>query len=178
MIFAVIIFRPPAVDINRAVDNLVFGFPSGLQGGKIYKRLESRTGLPQRLNRAVKLAFVIIDPADHRFDGAVFAQNHGCALGNIAAGIGFDGFGKNFFRRLLNMLVKRGINVNIAVALADIGINLIINPVGKMAAAFDFIIFFGADRQVLRGLLFFFADDVVVDHILQHNRGTGFGAFF
>ena len=139
MIFFVDVFRLPVADAERKVANGIARFIAVLQSGQINKGFECRARLPQGIDCPVKLAFLIVNAADHRFDGAALVQNDNRSLGHVASLVGANGLGQNSVGRLLNMLVKRGVNVNVVFPLADIGIDVIINPVGEIFSALNFV---------------------------------------
>ena len=139
MIFFVDVFRLPVADAERKVANGIARFIAVLQSGQINKGFECRARLPQGIDCPVKLAFLIVNATDHRFDGATLVQNDNRSLGYVAFLVGANGLSQNSVGRLLNMLVKRGVNVNVVFPLADIGIDVIINPVGEIFSALDFV---------------------------------------
>ena len=171
VIFFAVVFRFPVADGDRIVVDFVVGIPAFFKSRQIDERLECRTRLPKRLSGSVELAFLIIDAAGHRFYGAVSVQHHHRAVGDVFAfRVGKNRLPEGAFRRFLNFLVKRGVNVDVVFPFADIGVYFLIDPVGEISAAFEFVVNAGADRHFQRFGLLFRGDDGGVDHVLQYHR--------
>ena len=64
-IFAAVVLRRPALDVERRILPHGVGRQAGFDGGEIDERLERRARLALRGHRAVELAFRIIAAADH-----------------------------------------------------------------------------------------------------------------
>ena len=171
IIFFIVIFRFPFADGERNIINAVFAFPAVLQRRQINERLEGRTRLPQRGYRPVKLAFAVIDAADHGFDLAAFVQNNHRTFADIAVFGGKYRLTENFFGIFLNFLIQSRININIIVALADIIVDFSVNPIGKIIGSLNLIRPILADGQSQGIFHLSFGKGVVVDHVLQNHLG-------
>ena len=85
------------------------------------------------------MAVFIINAADQSFNGAAAIQNDNGAFADMAVFVLCNHFLQDLFGFLLQILVKRGADVYVLIALADVGVDLIINHVGKMMSAFNFV---------------------------------------
>ena len=95
-----IVFRPPRrhagalVDLDRPVHHQRRGRVAVVERGRIDERLERGAGLPHRLRRAVELALVVGEAADHRQHAAGRRVHHHHRAGDFRhlaqpPGVGF-----------------------------------------------------------------------------------------
>ena len=83
-ISAVIIFRRPAIYVQRCIVKNLIGIEPAFQRGQIDHRLKGRARLATRLHGAVELAFAISAPADHSANGAIGGHHHHGRLRRLA----------------------------------------------------------------------------------------------
>ena len=114
-----------------------------------------KKGAPAAPNRSLLYALGytkeeldVVNSSNHALYGAIVVHDDDCALGHVAVGVGGNGLSQNGRGLFLQILVQGGRDIDIIIALADIGINLIVDPVGKISGADNFGAFFSSQRHL------------------------------
>ena len=177
IIFVAVVFRLPALDLDRRV--LAHGVrrQSVFERGEIDERLERRSGLALGGDRAIELALAVIAAADHGAHRAVRRHRHQRALGNAAlVALLRQFFDERLFRARLQGAVDRGLDHDVFVDVAEHVVDRVHHPIGDIVGRAAAALRRHARRMRQRGMRTRLADEVEVGHGGEHDLRALLGA--